>query len=240
MFPLAFILSHYLISVITLHRLNHSLSTLNLSVPPHCVLFERANNCTLCVFCFRGAGGTTGTTGRARMSNTAAWMTWCCSARSTRTPSWTTSRSATWMTTSLYPFAHSGCLTARREAALSLPCYSQNSRMVIHSVTVAVSNSCCREVMRSFWGSTHVQGAKGLSVQPSTLTSNSCSIHNTTESLMSCVTAVQNVAWEIRERTTKKFTLLFKSELLFFLFYCGGDFKWELSFSYSTSHKWEV
>lgn len=61
------------------------------------------NSWTLCVFCFRGAGGTTGTTGRATMSNTAAWMTWCCSARSMRTPSWTTSRRDTWMTTSLYP-----------------------------------------------------------------------------------------------------------------------------------------
>lgn len=66
-------------------------------------LFQWPNSWTLCVFCFRGAGGTTGTTGRATMSNTAAWMTWCCSARSMRTPSWTTSRRDTWMTTSLYP-----------------------------------------------------------------------------------------------------------------------------------------
>lgn len=64
---------------------------------------ESNNNCTLYVFCCRGAGGTTGTTGRATMSNTAEWMTWCCSARSMRTPLWTTSRRDTWMTTSLYP-----------------------------------------------------------------------------------------------------------------------------------------
>ena len=64
---------------------------------------EWTNNCTLSLFCFRGAGGTTDTTGRATMSNTAEWTTWCCSARSTRTPLWTTSRRDTWMTTSLYP-----------------------------------------------------------------------------------------------------------------------------------------
>lgn len=163
MFPLAFILSHYLISVITLHHLNHSLSTLNLSAPSHCVLFESANNCTLCVFCFRGAGATTGTTGRARMSNTAAWMTWCCSARSMRMPSWTTSRSATWMTTSLYPFAHSGC----SQPGEKQPCHgSQKSWMVIHSVTVAVSNSCCWKVMRSFWGSTMCRGQRASLCSP--------------------------------------------------------------------------
>lgn len=80
-----------------------------LSISPHAIslcLSEWTNNCTLYVFCCRGAGGTTGTTGRATMSSTAEWMTWCCSARSMRTPSWTTSRRDTWMTTSLYPFAH--------------------------------------------------------------------------------------------------------------------------------------
>lgn len=124
---------------------------------------ERNNNCTLYVFCCRGAGGTTGTTGRATMSNTAEWMTWCCSARSMRTPLWTTSRRDTWMTTSLYPFltitVH---ILVWNSWVLSQLCSSQKSWMFIHSDTVAVSkrsgsvhtythtsNSCCLTSLKS-------------------------------------------------------------------------------------------
>lgn len=111
-------------------------------------LTQRTNNWTLYVFCCRGAGGTTGTTGRATMSNTAEWMTWCCSARSMRTPSWTTSRRDTWMTTSLYPLLTIAVHTpARNSWVPSHPCYSQNSWMVIHSVIVVIGQ--CWEVTPS-------------------------------------------------------------------------------------------
>ena len=44
------------------------------------------------------------TIGRLRMWRWAAWTTWCCCPRSTRTPSQTTWRRDTWTTTSLYPY----------------------------------------------------------------------------------------------------------------------------------------
>lgn len=133
-------------------------------------LSEWTNNCALCVFllCFRGAGGTTGTTGRATMSNTAEWMTWCCSARSMRTPSWTISRRDTWMTTSLYPSSSQSQFTPQWGIAAvpSQPCYSQNSWMVIHSVIVAMSNRPVLEVNAFPWASVMCRGGKGPLCSP--------------------------------------------------------------------------
>lgn len=115
-----------------------------LSIPPHHVIVSFWPSWqSYAVLCCRGAGATTGTTGRATMSSTAAWTTWCCSARSTRTPLWKTSRRDTWMTTSLYPCPQKSQLTRwwNISEPSSCPCLSQDGWMLVHSVSAAVSNN---------------------------------------------------------------------------------------------------
>lgn len=133
---------------------------------------------------------------------------------------------------------------ARNSWAPSRPCSSQNSWMVIHSVTVAVSNSWCWEVTPSYGGSPVCRGQKAslCSPPPRPLTPAPSPNHRFTLVLSHCGAKLCEKWGDCVMKTftvkkkKKKIRTLLISFFLFF-FYCGWDLKWQAeNYHFHTVH----